>query len=187
MLVFGDAIHNLRSALDHLAHLIVIAAGYEPKIGARGTAFPIVARRPPKPPTVVPLPADHPALKTIEAVQPYATGSILLDVIHRLDLVDKHRQLVVGIAGHVTTASTLPFVPDPTFTPSGSRNEGDIVGKYLSPTSTQESAVPYFGFGVCIDEPEITQSAPWPASGMVEDLLDYVAVDMLGVFKLLVP
>ncbi len=39
--ICGDIVHNLRSALDHLANALVIANGGIPKDGPRGTQFPI--------------------------------------------------------------------------------------------------------------------------------------------------
>jgi hypothetical protein len=37
----GDLVHNLRSALDHLANTLVVANGGVPKEGQGGTQFPI--------------------------------------------------------------------------------------------------------------------------------------------------
>src|SRR6266536_5183467 len=38
--IVGDAIHNLRVSLDHLAWQLVIATGGTPREGPGGTAFP---------------------------------------------------------------------------------------------------------------------------------------------------
>src|SRR6266516_936090 len=44
--IVGDAIHNLRVSLDHLAWQLVIATGGTPREGPGGTAFPILPERP---------------------------------------------------------------------------------------------------------------------------------------------
>jgi hypothetical protein len=44
--IAGDAIHNLRVSLDHLAWQLVIATGGTPRTGPGGTAFPIHHERP---------------------------------------------------------------------------------------------------------------------------------------------
>src|SRR5579871_3852534 len=40
-LLIGDAVHNLRTALDHLAWQLVLANGQVPTSGPGGTQFPI--------------------------------------------------------------------------------------------------------------------------------------------------
>lgn len=99
-LMLGDAIHNLRSTLDHLAHKIVEAAPNG--IVDKWTCFPIF---------------DSPhayntlkhgkvkgigqfAMAAIDRLQPYKGGNSYLWILHQLDIADKHRLiLTVGHGG----------------------------------------------------------------------------------------
>lgn len=93
----GDAVHNARSALDHLAWRLVEANGSIPD---EYTCFPI---------------ADQPtgyrkklkrALRgaapevwdAVRAMSPWRDGDDLLWKLHRLDVVDKHRLLLIVAA-----------------------------------------------------------------------------------------
>ena len=98
----GDAIHNLRTALDHLVWQLVEAGGGTPN---DRTAFPIVA-------------ADAKAaqrygsavgqgeiakispgaFKLLESIQPYNGGDKTLVEIHELDIWDKHRLILAVYA-----------------------------------------------------------------------------------------
>jgi hypothetical protein len=97
-IIAGDAVHNLRSALDHVAWQLVEAGGGNPN---DRTSFPIIA-------------ADAKArqryasavgqgniakmksgaLSLLESVQPYNSGDDTLAAIHQLDIWDKHRLIV---------------------------------------------------------------------------------------------
>jgi hypothetical protein len=108
-LLVGDAVHNLRVALDHLAWALVASAGHHPD---SKTCFPI---------------RDHVRLKrrdvqeAMRGVPPPVIKTVIdqhqlhhadLWAVHRLDVVDKHRLvLVVGAAYtalHVRMAMTPP-------------------------------------------------------------------------------
>jgi hypothetical protein len=90
----GDAIHNLRCALDHLAwHLAHWEHGKPgPKCG-----FPIGKSlknyESMKPAMVAGMSTE--AKKAIDDLRPYKGGNEPLWQIHHLDIVDKHRQLFV--------------------------------------------------------------------------------------------
>lgn len=89
----GDIVHNLRSALDHLAYqLVTIGSGSEP---SRRAEFPIAksfatyeAEKARKVEGMRPL-----AIKAIDNVKPYRGGNDALWRIHELDNIDKHRTL----------------------------------------------------------------------------------------------
>lgn len=93
----GDIIHNLRSALDHLAYELVQANGRL----ATKTTFPISDNE-------AKFKAHFPqalhgasttAISTIESLKPYKGGNDDLWRIHQLDIIDKHRAIVtVGVA-----------------------------------------------------------------------------------------
>src|SRR5215469_737042 len=88
----GDVVHNLRSALDHLAHQLVVAGGGTPD---RDTMFPIAkdlnAYESSKPAKVKGMKPQ--AIKAIDALEPYKGGNDLLWRINELDIIDKHRTL----------------------------------------------------------------------------------------------
>jgi hypothetical protein len=102
----GDVIHNLRSALDHLAYNLVQVAGNQPH---SGTGFPIAesmskyeamkARK------VEGMTCD--AKRAINALKPYRGGNEPLWRIHDLDIVDKHRELVVVAEDFLFTADHI--------------------------------------------------------------------------------
>ena len=103
--VIGDCVHNLRSALDHLAHQLVILGGGVPRSGRGGTAFPILdsAVGPNGGPRQVRVEGGvAPAVQArIEALQPYVRSDPVDDdplwVLSELDNMDKHRELATTV------------------------------------------------------------------------------------------
>lgn len=111
--VIGDCVHNLRSALDHLAHELVTLGGGVPRSGRSGTAFPIYDTKvgPKGGPRVVQIVTDTgnvapEVLAFIEGIQPYERANRGDDplthplwVLSELDNMDKHRALALtGVA-----------------------------------------------------------------------------------------
>lgn len=112
-LMAGDALHNLRSTLDHLAYKLVVAAGNAP---GEKTAFPIYESQA-KYEEYSPrrLLGMHPlAIRKIDALcpykgggggspfrpgSPYLGGSDLLWILHKLDIIDKHRLILTLATG----------------------------------------------------------------------------------------
>lgn len=95
----GDIVHNLRSALDHLAYQLVLVGspGIEP---SRRIEFPIAkdlaTYKAEKARKVEGMRAD--AIAAIDSLKPYKDGNPHLWRIHELDNIDKHRTLfTVGI------------------------------------------------------------------------------------------
>lgn len=95
-MLIGDALHNLHSALDHVAYEIVAATGATP---SREVAFPFAGSRDKLVEALregeVQAAAgrglvDH----IIDTVRPYKGGNDALYGLHRLDIVDKHQLLV---------------------------------------------------------------------------------------------
>jgi hypothetical protein len=115
-LAIGDCVHNLRSALDHLAFQLAVVNGKAAEAETK-IAFPIYLtdaefwnfskKR------VAPF-IDAEALTEIENLQPYKTGNggegNLLWVLHQLDIIDKHR-LIVVIARQMRPTSFTVEVP----------------------------------------------------------------------------
>jgi hypothetical protein len=100
--IVGDCLHNLRSALDHLAWQLVILDGKKPNFN---TNFPIRIEADTAKPLLRPEVCRQDILDAVEAVQPYAdrgnpADSPLLNLLwplHRLNIIDKHRLLVVVV------------------------------------------------------------------------------------------
>jgi hypothetical protein len=97
--IIGDAVHNLRSALDLLAWQLVDANGAIP---SQGTCFPVtrsgpnhfteLRRRALKG-------AETRAVRFVARLKPFGGGNEILVQLHALDISDKHRlTLVVGSA-----------------------------------------------------------------------------------------
>jgi hypothetical protein len=109
-LIIGDAIHNLRSALDHLAWQLVVAAGNTPN---SQTYFPIYetaegynkAKAKGK---VKGFNADQ--MNVLDAMQPYNAGYEPLWLIHKLNNFDKHNLLVVADY-RLTSATQVKVIP----------------------------------------------------------------------------
>jgi hypothetical protein len=99
-LVIGDCIHNFRSALDHLSFQLAVANNKGAEAEAH-ISFPIclsqkefdsIAKK-----RLAPF-IDGKALAAIQELQPYQTGRADCDplwVLSQLDIIDKHRLLVV--------------------------------------------------------------------------------------------
>jgi len=97
--ISGDLIHNLRSALDHLAyHLVMAETDGTP---SRRAAFPIAKDRATyesdKAGKVEGVRPE--AIEVIDGFRPYNGGSDVLWRIHELDNIDKHRY-VFTVGGH---------------------------------------------------------------------------------------
>lgn len=90
----GDVLHNLRTALDHLAWQLVLANRNVP---TRHTGFPI-AESPSKLVSIFrkKVAGMRPeAKKAIKDLRPYNGGNDPLWRIHYLDIVDKHKELLI--------------------------------------------------------------------------------------------
>jgi len=88
--IAGDAIQNLRSALDHLAYQLILVNGKQP---TRWNGFPIcedlAAYKREKRGKVKGMRPE--AKEAIDRVKPYGGGNDPLWVLHSLNIVDKHR------------------------------------------------------------------------------------------------
>jgi hypothetical protein len=107
LVLVGDAIHNLMSALDHLAYQLEIANHRTP---GKSTYFPIYR--------------DLDAFKNdrgqrevlfgitaterIDGLQPYKGGDEALWRLHELDIIDKHR-LLIPTVGYNQSIQTSGF------------------------------------------------------------------------------
>ncbi|MGH8147146.1 MAG: hypothetical protein ACREPY_12510 [Rhodanobacteraceae bacterium] len=94
--LIGDAIHNLRSALDHVAYQLVwVAVGTPPStrvyfpIGDNRERYLEQRRHQLKG-------ALSDAIAAVDAVKPYHGGNDLLWQLHKLNNIDKHRMLLTA-------------------------------------------------------------------------------------------
>jgi len=106
--IIGDVIHNLRTALDHLAYqLVLVGTEEEP---STHIYFPIgndesdyINRRDRQIQGALPQ-----AIAEIDALTPYKGGNDLLWQLHKLDIIDKHRVLITaGSAYHSVNMGAL--------------------------------------------------------------------------------
>ena len=109
--IVGDAVHNMRSALDLVAWQAVEAAGGRP---GRDTCFPIGVASRTKNVEAIRRNLAGAALKAMKfarRLRPYKGGNDKLTQLHALDVVDKHRLiLVVGAAtNHVVLKLRVKF------------------------------------------------------------------------------
>lgn len=153
-LIVGDIVHNLRSALDHLAYQLVIKAGGEP---TNRTSFPIFH--------------DDPFTKThkgarnwrdrvagmleddvalIKSLQPYQQRYVpeadppedhILFTLNELWNADKHRQLIVTLTFHTGAEFGIEHIQGYEFEllaqrPPGPCENGTVIALYrLTPTA----------------------------------------------------
>jgi hypothetical protein len=108
-LIAGDAIHNLRSSLDHIAHHLVVVGTQQP--GPFGSVyFPIFETaskyKAGLPGKVKGMRQD--AIDAITAIEPYGGGKgEILWQLHCLNNIDKH-QLLLTVYGALFAHSMLP-------------------------------------------------------------------------------
>jgi hypothetical protein len=163
--IIGDCLFNLRSALDHLAWQLVILDGHKPN---RDTSFPI--RRTPNAakPLLIPEVGRQDILDPVEAVQPYAdTGkppdpAVLkpLWALHRLNINDKHRLLVVVVYAFdlwQTSSEWSGIGPRPEFYfhPIAVQEEGMVVASFDFHEQQPAEFPLKGGLHLVIDEPEL--------------------------------
>jgi hypothetical protein len=106
--VLGDVVHNLRTALDHIAVALTI-----PPIGtgnAKNAYFPTGKTREDfVQACMIKMKGANPdGLKVIEGLEPYDGGKYSFRALHELDILDKHKLLVPAIANiHIQRMSVV--------------------------------------------------------------------------------
>jgi hypothetical protein len=165
-LIAGDVIHNIRSALDHLAYQLVYANG---NIHTRQTAFPIGesateyhAQRGRRVKGMA-----QSAIDAIDAAEPYKGGQgERLWAIHYLDIADKHHALLITLIcmPRMVTQFSAHWVLNPghrapRFSLPNSRKplkDGDVFFT-CEPGLENETKVT---FDVTFTEPEVVKGEP---------------------------
>jgi hypothetical protein len=158
-LLAGDTIHNLRTALDHVAVELVRDAGFPTKM----IYFPISE-------TAEKYKAESPgktknmpvaAKKVIDQMAPYGGGNDGLWALHSLDLTDKHR-LLITIQTNIAKTAQLTLSPEPTefsvLFEAPELAEGNILGE-VSGNSEANQRIK-FTFDVALGEPEFLAGEP---------------------------
>jgi|SRR5215831_7262775 len=120
-LIFGDCIHNVRTSLDHLVFQLALMNNM-PASSANKTSFPVsLSRTDFKELTrkkVAPFIKSQ-ALAEIEKLQPYVTGNAgsddLICILSQLDIIDKHRLVLVTIAKFAASGFKLTVPSGETF------------------------------------------------------------------------
>jgi hypothetical protein len=185
----GDAIHNLRASLDHLAWQTIIAAGGQP---SDNTNFPILDVPPTPDRFGRSRPQIPPGISTklreiLDEMQPYkrtnpATHELF--VIHHLDIGDKHRQLLVAIVG-VTSLAWFGELK-PVAVNVGPYEDGAEICRFLRSNGgdTEDQFQPTISFDVRRNEP--IAGGPWSqmlsASHLVRRSLTYIENEVIPRF-----
>ena len=188
--IIGDIGHNLRSALDYVAHQFVLVNGQTP---THATEFPIFAQ-------AAQYTADTrrktrgmsaQAIALIRSLQPFAWQTPLdrhpLWILHELNNADKHRELsVVGNAlqsQNVTITSNVqvavrPAAPislgaPPPIIPIQDGTELMRIAIVAGPPGGGAALTnAQFGFGISFRSPPIVRGKPVVA--LMNDLVDFV-------------
>jgi hypothetical protein len=176
-LFVGDALHNLRSALDHLVCACAIAAGESPE----HTQFPILLKETGLEQKLAKdlAKAGPTAIAIVRALAPTPSGNPMLAALHQLDIVDKHRLILpvactmdveVQVGGFedmpVVTARgvtepperTSCFIPAPAGYESGVAHDFSFTGDIIFPADTPLAGRP------CVE-------ALYELSGIVADIV----------------
>jgi hypothetical protein len=173
-LIAGDAIQNLRSALDYLACSLVVANGRKPIEGV--TAFPISDSLPKHQAAMRGGKVEgmsQPAIAAIDALRPYQGGRVTLGRLARMSNIDKHRlllsaasavisqtllakhrkQLLETYLGSYPNATELPDLGGTVIKPDNARFPLKVGEVFLSlPRAEMENNFT-FSLGVAFNEP----------------------------------
>jgi hypothetical protein len=180
-LIAGDIIHNLRSALDHLAcHLVAVAGN--PILDE--TAFPIFRGDEIHEATFrrkVEGMRDS-AKNKIRATEPYEKGKGRnLWALHRLDIADKHHALLTipyQVSGIIVPSREGSF--DFVFPRFAAPNFGDAleIGKTFVVCTLEDYKNMKIPFDVAITEPNVIEPKPilW-AMRFAIDMIDNLIID----------
>ena len=195
-LIFGDLVHNLRSALDILV-CDLIRKNREPVPDEAG--FPIVDR-----PDQLGNRAQkkmkgsgHAAKEAVRRLQPYEAGNRDLWVLHQLDIRDKHNILLTvqsdasgldfrGVKSNIKLMQedgTLLAGLGPFKSTRPNRvKDGDIILGPVDPLEPDDEVA--IGFAIAIDEPGIVDCEPFiPLGQKLVDLVEGIVVAFDPLFS----
>ena len=173
-LVLGDAVHDLRSALDHLGRAIVLHECLSPRDGSRGTVFPVRTKRI-HDALLRPTPSPE-ALAILDMLQPYHDrhpDRNLLAILTKLDNADKHRQLLIAVVHNHGAGWFGPMEP---VRWSPLQANGELARFRVDPREPGVVTDPTFYFSICFKEgavPTVWQSRA--AHDCVIEIRDHIA------------
>jgi hypothetical protein len=171
-LIAGDAAHNLRSALDHLAYQLVLLNKETPN---RFTGFPIFDD------AAGYVAGSHRKIKlmsqsaqdAIKATKPYRGRSNFLWLIHTMDIADKHHTLLVALTHVGKWSVKMPVfglfnIPES----SPPLKEGDVI--FSCQPKVYENVK--FTFDITLENPKAIAGVPLlptlhKAANRVDDLI----------------
>lgn len=184
--IVGDAIHNLRCALDHLAYALVDASGNKP---TTHPYFPIFAevpgrRRPSLLDEANGL--DDEIRAALDEVQPYnrdVPQFHQLWLLHRLDIIDKHRKLLVAVIG-LADLSWSGGDAKLVHVNRGPYEDGDELCRFrIASPDLAEQFKEQISFRVRFDEPEAgVHGFSKPVDQVIEMIADYIETWLLPKF-----
>jgi hypothetical protein len=156
----GDAIQNLRSALDYLAAELVRSAGKEPKLvyfPICETATKYVSESKGKTKGI-----SEEAKKFIDSIEPYGGGDGNdLWILHSLNNTDKHR-LLMAIAVNLAQQVVFSLSPEgntfTTMVDTPGLNEGDVLGSTSGNSEGQQRIK--FTFDIAFGKPDSIAGEP---------------------------
>lgn len=170
--IVGEAIHALRTALDHTAYALV-KAGAQPAY--EKSEFPIFATPPSDRKHQGKLPGvDRGVLAQVNWLQPHRRGGKAdpLWIIHALDILDKHRRLNLVspsllAMNIVMTGATVDYEPF-----YGPFEDGAVLARYkvTGPANHRMEAI--FAFDIALGETN-PAVAGRPAIRMLQELMVY--------------
>ncbi len=185
----GDVVHNLRSALDHLAWQLVILDGAKPD---EKTLFPVrksaVSKTGQSAPTQLrPAVRNREILDALESVQPYLGpdgqpanyAENPLWRLHRLDIIDKHRLLLVVRAalnvGGMWWGWWGEDPPPNVFVNTSPLDEGDVVARFdMRGREPPLEWDPHPDISIILREGEVLDLGHLPAVGLLNTLVWWV-------------
>jgi len=163
--VTGDAVHNLRAALDQLVCQLVLANRRQIQ---RGTGFPISQS------------AKHFASNSvgkikgvsaradrlIRRLKPYKSGNTPLWILHELDVLDKHQGIIPVAAANVSVKMNWSFTPIST-------HDGSLYIGNAPPGARHVQTGPGIPIGSNVvypveDNSEVYRSAPHPLNEEIQ-------------------
>jgi hypothetical protein len=184
----GEVVHQLRSAVDHVAYGLVVAAGNTP---TRQTGFPVCTARPAALKVAGGVTAE--ALAAVDAVQPYQRRDPLRHPLHVLNTlwnIDKHRNLLVtalqstGSRIWLGSPDGSDLVPGHPSRPAVVGHDG-ILGVFRYPDGDFQPDTEVTAQGSSFIG--LSDKGPWPADQpvqlLLEELHQYVALVLLPMFE----
>lgn len=175
--IVGDVVHNIRAALDLLAWQFVIASGAQPTVD---TAFPITRHRSNFEKTLrrTLSGASEPVRRFVRRLRPYPGGHSILVQLHALDIIDKHRVILVVGAAYKNVALPMrlrvpwqeepieipPFAINPAHRQFPLRDGAQLFRVSPQARSAQLHDEPQFTFEICLGDTDEVQGKPLPST-----------------------